>query len=336
MTDDQMPTGIHQPHVFGPHAAHYATITFLCEIYDDLEKVWVANSNRVGTLTREGMTDQPETVTLQATVAVLAQEMHRIDLELRRAMRKHPLGPWCKSIVGVGERQAPRLLGAIGDPYWNEAAGRPRRGPAELWAYCGYHVIDLPADHQTLDAHTVHVGGDHLPLSGQTATDTQMCCDGETKPPADQNALDANTVHVGGVNSAGGDTNRPPVDDQTPPVGVAARRQRGVRANWNADAKMRAYLIAKSCIRQSGQPDINGKVRPLSPYRTVYDKRKENTAGRPHATPCVRCGPKGKAAQVGSPWSDAHRDADALRIVAKEILKDLWREAKRVHTTEGE
>lgn len=65
--------------------------------------------------------------------------------------------------------------------------------------------------------------------------------------------------------------------------------------------------------------------------RDTYDKRKAHTEGRTHAAPCVRCGPKGNPAPVGSPWSDGHRHADALRITSKALLRDLWVEARRIH-----
>jgi len=102
-------------------------------------------------------------------------------------------------------------------------------------------------------------------------------------------------------------------------VGVAARRRKHQKANWSATAKMRAYLVAESCIKQMS-----------SPYRAVYDARRAHTAERLHAVECVRCGPSGKPAQPGSPWSAGHQHADALRIVAKTILRELWREAKRL------
>jgi hypothetical protein len=64
------------------------------------------------------------------------------------------------------------------------------------------------------------------------------------------------------------------------------------------------------------------------PYRRVYEARRRVTLNRVHAEPCVRCGPSGHPAQAGSPWSDAHRHADALRIVGKAILRDLWLAAR--------
>lgn len=115
--------------------------------------------------------------------------------------------------------------------------------------------------------------------------------------------------------------------------GVAVKRQRGQQANWSTGAKTRAYLIAEACIKLNGEPDKNGKSRTRSPYRNVYDLRKEATDGKTHVAQCVRCGPSGHPAEAGTPWSDGHRHADALRVTAKTFLEDLWREARRVHTT---
>lgn len=86
--------------------------------------------------------------------------------------------------------------------------------------------------------------------------------------------------------------------------------------------KMLVHLNAEACMKQAGT------VRARrSPYRDVYDARRLVTADRVHAAPCVRCGPSGRAAAEGSPWSAAHQHADALRIVGKELLRDLWRAA---------
>lgn len=113
------------------------------------------------------------------------------------------------------------------------------------------------------------------------------------------------------------------VDDQSEGAGgeynVAARRRKGVQANWSDDAKKRAWLIATSIVKAGG------------PWREVYDRRREATAERVHQTECVRCGPSGRPAQPGSPWSKAHQHADALRILSKEVLKGFWRESRRLH-----
>jgi hypothetical protein len=98
---------------------------------------------------------------------------------------------------------------------------------------------------------------------------------------------------------------------------VAARRQRGQRANWSTVAKSRAYLIAAKML--------------LCGNRELYDTRKAATEGRVHVAPCVRCGPSGHPGQPGSPWSAAHRHADALRIVSKWLLREMWEASRDVH-----
>ena len=84
--------------------------------------------------------------------------------------------------------------------------------------------------------------------------------------------------------------------------------------------KMLVHLNAESCMKCVGTDRSR-----RSPYRDVYEARRLVTADRMHAAPCVRCGPSGKPAAEGTPWSAGHQNADALRIVGKEILRDLWR-----------
>lgn len=131
------------------------------------------------------------------------------------------------------------------------------------------------------------------------------------------------------------------VDNET---GVAVRRQRGVKSNWSPEAKLRAYLIAEKCMlqlkasckTQVKETGTHGTACDCGYYRTVYDRRRLMTRERTHKQPCVRCGPRGNPAATGSIWSDAHKHADALRVVSKEILKDLWEEARLVHERLGE
>lgn len=104
-------------------------------------------------------------------------------------------------------------------------------------------------------------------------------------------------------------------------AGVAPKRARGQKSNWSEDARKRAFLIATSCVKQP-----KGTV-----YRDVYDETRAHYADAVHQSACVRCGPKGKPAQPGSPLSLGHQHARGLRKVAKTLLRDLWRESKRVH-----
>lgn len=285
----------------GPKAAPLLAdplLALAADVLDDLEKVRIANENRLRQLTRStedsdgevrgfGLDEaHPDVARLAALVGMLAEAEHKATLNLQRRMRYHALGPWAKAQKGLGEKQVARLLAAIGDPYIRpeitreDGAVEPTRPRtvSELWAYAGYHVV--PAGHCTGDPHGGSVSGEQNGSDpGQGKTDAHMAF-----------------------------------------AGVAPKKARGQRANWSATAKMRTFLIAESCIKNRE-----------SPYRSAYDATRQKYAGAVHAAECIRCGPKGKPAPVGSPLSDGHKHARALRAVAKEILKDLWREARRIH-----
>lgn len=182
---------------------------------DDLERTRIATENRLRSLRQiKGLAASPEADQLEGLLAGVARLEHTATLNLRRAMRAHPLGAWVKGTVGVGEKQAARLLAAIGDP-------AARTNVAKLWAYCGFHVVD----------------------------------------------------------------------------GKRPRRARGEQSSWSNTAKMRARLIAESCIKQLH-----------SPYRAVYDRERAKWADRD--------------------TTDLHKHNHALSVVAKDVLKDLWVAAK--------
>ena len=205
-------------------------LLFYAALLDDIEDLRKRTANRARALAAEGAT----AAEYERHVEAFAGLEHQAVLHLQRAMRKHPYAPWVKQTLGVGEKQGARLLAAIGDPYWNAAEGRPRRGPAELWAYCGY-------------------------APGQ-------------------------------------------------------KRQKGVKANWNAEAKMRAFLVAEKCL--------NTGVRKLDGYDDTDGYDFENrVALTPHAQVYLDA----RRAWADRDTSEGHKHNHALRRVAKEVLKDLWR-----------
>lgn len=248
-TPDQWTGDNHAPAVRGGFLRD-PVLGILADVLDDLEKVRIANENRVRQLTRteddedgenrgHGLTlDNPMVKKLVTSVESLAQAEKDATANLQKAMKAHPLGPWVKSQAGVGEKQAARLLATIGDPFWNDLHDRPRT-VSELWAFTGYAVHD----------------------------------------------------------------------------GHAQARRRGERSNWSADAKMRTYLIAVSCVKQSAEK---------SKYRRVYDEGRAKYADAVHPHDCKRCGPAGKPALAGSPLSAGHQHNRAIRLISKELLKDLW------------
>jgi hypothetical protein len=266
----------------------------LADVVDDLERVRIANENRVRQLTRTetdkdgkergfGLTlDHPEVAKLALSVEALKVAEHDAILNLKRALRKHPLAPFQKRHKGIGEKQLARLLAVIGDPYWNDLHDRPRR-VSDLWAYCGFHVIKTSGGHTTTEAQTFHAAGTQLHTGGQVGYETQM----------------------------------------TTAPGVAPRRQRGQQSNWSEPARIRVWVIA------SAMPKFPG-----GHYEKVYRQAREKYAEATHPVDCIRCGPSGKPALAGTPLSPGHQHARAVRIVAKEILKDLWIEARSLYYPE--
>ena len=95
--------------------------------------------------------------------------------------------------------------------------------------------------------------------------------------------------------------------------GRAPRRQRGKKSNWKSHARTRAWNIAQPIIKGNG------------PYRDVYDETRAKYKDGTHTFECVRCGPSGKPALVGSPLSLGHAHARAIRSVMKEVTRDMWR-----------
>lgn len=107
-------------------------------------------------------------------------------------------------------------------------------------------------------------------------------------------------------------------------------RRRGQKSNWSDDARKRVWLISAQCIKEPGTSWPDGPA-PTWPYRILYEAARDKYADSVHPAECVRCGPKGKPAQAGSPLSLGHQKARAMRLMSKAILKDLWLEAKRLH-----
>lgn len=218
----------------------YALLTIYADLVDDLEKSRIATENRIRALRDvKGLAGSPEEERLDSIAMGLAEAERKATNELKKAVKAHPLGEWIGGQLGVGEKQAGRLLGVLGDPY--KRPGFPPRTVSQLWSYCGY---------------------------------------GDARSQV---------------------------------------RRRGVKNNWNATLKMRAFLIAESCMKT-----------PTSPYRAVYDEGRAKYADAVHTDECKRCGPSGKPAQPGSDLSDGHKHARALRLVTKTFLRDLWEEARRL------
>jgi len=179
---------------------------------DDIEGLRKSVANQRRGLVAHQLLDAKAEKLIDAQLEHIKAMERAATLALKHAVREHPLADWIKSTHGISEKGVGRLLAAIGEPAYNAAEDRPRRGPAELWAYCGY-------------------------APGQ-------------------------------------------------------KRRRGQKSNWNAEAKMRAYVVAETVVKVGG------------PYREVYDQARASWADRD--------------------TSDGHKHNHALRLVAKAILRDIF------------
>lgn len=95
---------------------------------------------------------------------------------------------------------------------------------------------------------------------------------------------------------------------------VAAKRMKGVQANWNTEAKTRLFLLSQNLLRQGIRKDKDGNQFAVTEYGQLYlDRRAHTAVTRPE-------------------WNPGHGLNDALRIMGKELLKQLWQAAREIHT----
>lgn len=128
------------------------------------------------------------------------------------------------------------------------------------------------------------------------------------------------------------------------------RKVKGQQVNWSTEAKTRAFncidpvkqQLRKPCVSLRDDDGDHVGAEHLagcqcSPYRVIYDEAKAKYAGTTHSSECHRCTGKGRPpAEIGSPRKPAHVDQMAIRYVTKVLLKNLWREAKRLHELPGD
>lgn len=113
------------------------------DVLEDIEKARKSANSKLKTLT--GTKDyqfklpdyHPDVMKLTSLCHYLQEAEDDAISTLKNAMKRNVFHGWVDRTLGVGEKTAARLLGVIGDPYWNARDDRPR-GLRELWSYCGY------------------------------------------------------------------------------------------------------------------------------------------------------------------------------------------------------
>lgn len=267
----------------------------LAEVVDDLESVRVANENRLRTLTDMG--ERGHGLTVQhPEIARLA------SLVAELAASEH------QAILNLSRVMRAHPLGVWAKPM----KGVGDKQLARLLATIGDpYWNDLHNRPRTVSELWAFCGYHVIRTSG-----------GQFSNVAQGKVAAGSNFHPGGQGVPG--------PHSICAAGVAPKRQRGQKSNWSEDARKRCFLIATSAIKKPPAADIADW-----PYRLVYDETRTKYADAVHTSDCVRCGPKGKPALAGSPLSLGHQHARGLRAVSKQLLKDLWRESKRIHEYTG-
>lgn len=269
-------------------------------------------------------------------VALMA-EPEKAEANLRLAMVRQlrvtapkALLDWQKASGGIGESTLARLLGAVGHPviatpfHW-QGVGPKRelvadlpflRTLRQLWQFCGHGDPSRSKRSRGMSAEEVAAAGKPMAkmlvhLMAESAIKQPQRCwtaglGGHWKD------LDLGAAQPSGdsqLRSGGSEPSDPASIDSASAVVPAAPDLPLARAP------------------KGGATAIAGSARTIWAYRQAYELRRDATVYRTHAAECVRCGPAGRPAAEGSPWSAAHQHADALRVVGKEVLRDLWRVA---------
>ena len=276
------------PKNFAPHLAEsIANMRFTSSALDDIERVKIAQENRLRSLTRSepdednivrglGLpNDNPNVIIASATVDSLKAVEKELVKDLTKQLKKSPFYAFSKDLRGVGEKQFARLLTSIGDPFWREE-----------------DIINVADD----------------PI---TTRDGRVIEPGEISFPAGSRTISQLWGYAGLANNEDGSI---------------VRRTKGVKSNWNTEAKNRAWLIVESCQKQL-DPECKATSETAikehyedcacSPYRVVIDDRRTDTL-------------------VTHPeWTPGHSMADAQRIAMRHLLRDMWRFARDVHVANG-
>ena len=265
-TDNQQIRGGRGPFLYDP------TLEMAAKIVDDLENMRKANENRLRQLTRDVEDSDGETRGLglpldHPDVARVAGIVEGI---------KHLEGEAIKNLQKIVRRH----------PLWNgflkAQKGVGEKQSARLLAAIGDPYWHVPYDRPRTVSELWAYCGYHV-LPG-------------TQPP-----IDTRDPHGAGIQTSTSSNIHTRVDTHGL-YGVAARRTRGQKVNWNPDAKMRAYLIGTQC-----------QIYFDSPYRIVTDQRRSHTA-------------------ITHPeWTKLHSLNDGIRVATKTFLKDLWIASRDIH-----
>lgn len=262
----------------------YAALRLYADMYFDFQEFRKSMENKVRSATVDGDFFVPIKDQLTGNEHVLSLSLCH---ELRRTAAPGIIA-WQKSrdAVGIGEHLLGRLLGTIGDPL---------RAEPKHWEGTGSNrtLIDDEPHPRTVSQLWSYCGhGDpsrkrHRGMSWQ---------DGAALGNPDAKSIVWNMA------------------------GFCV--QSGVR--YLCDDGEVSKRNGKDVCSRCGLHKDEHEQKSITHYGAVYLDRRVRTEDKNHVVECVRCGPSGRPAQPGTPWSKGHQHADGLRVLGKTILKDLW------------
>lgn len=298
--DSQLPVGVAGPPstvsstAIRESAGDFVGLRIWAESYADAQQTRIALVNR---MERGGIDSE----LLEGHRSLLDASENAFRLAMVRSYRRvvreamPEVEAWQKSMFGIGEHLLARLIGHLGHPViatpymWSSESPEGHECIPER---CGErHLIALEPFDRTLRqlwAYCGH-GAPERRRKGMSQEDALGL--GSPRCKMLVHLLAESTIKC---------RPDPKVDPKT--------RSLSGRADKNTPPTHRAKAIALSA--GSGPESMVASIAVLPSvrdryyYRRIYDARKAATADRE--------------------WTDGHRHADALRIVGKEILRDLW------------
>jgi hypothetical protein len=300
------PTPLATPTVYADREA-YLVLRVMADSLADAMDHRIALTNRL----RSGQTDPGITADIVANLDNTERLLRKSMVKaFRRASPE--LSQWARDTVGIGEETVARLLGRIGhpviaQPYHWEGEGDSRtlvadppfeRTVSQLWSYCG-HGDPARRRRKGMTAEEAFGLGspDAKKLVYLLSVATMKCAGSTTTPPTTTPSPEP--------------TIAPSLVDPLDPSGQAATDTQKDCAGGSTSPQPKALTQPINASAGDGTVDAilgsqpNGVARRRSPYRDVYDQRRAHTAER-------------------DDWTDGHKNADALRIVGKHILRDMW------------
>lgn len=122
-----------------PSSPWGAIVTLAADLLDDIERARICAENQLRAAVEDKGLDPvlnaQHLAPIHETISSLREVEGQAIRRLQAAMKRHPLGAFVQETPGLGAKTVGRFLGAVGPL-------EARTSPAQLWAYCGLHVVD--------------------------------------------------------------------------------------------------------------------------------------------------------------------------------------------------